>query len=125
MSLTTLSNLGIDNTALFQLTPIPEYLPVLQQPKAQMTTNIPQMEVKRIELVKEEPSKGDRIGDMKIKDIMIKMSESFDGITNDLYNKPEDATLVTYIVEICQKDNRYFYIGLLLFIIVFVLLIFK
>lgn len=126
MSLTTLSDLGIDNTALFQLTPIPEYLPVLQQPKAKMTTNVPeQMEIKKIELVKEETYEGDRIGDMSINNIMAKMSDSFDGITTDLYNKPEDATLVTYIVQVCQKDNRYFYIGLLLFIIAFVLLMFK
>jgi hypothetical protein len=122
----SLQDLGLD-TPFYQLTPLQQYVPILQQPKANMTTNIPHSNVfvtQRPSPVEQEKTQK-HVADLSTRELLHKISVSFDDMVVDAYNKPENVTFIQHIYAVCRKDDRYFFLGILLLIVVVILVLFE
>lgn len=93
-------------------------LPILQQQvEIQGNSPAPAAPAAVIPQVVESPKEKDAeiIGFSKFnKDFSKSMMSIFD----EIYDKPESTTWVTYIVHVCTKENRPSYIGVLLIIMI-------
>jgi hypothetical protein len=113
-------------------------IPILQQEKSSITTNpfIPNdQKIKELEIIDKEANKiiedaynknkTSSIANLSITDIVKNIADSIIGLLDDLFTKPEDINWVDYILNILQKNQRYTYIGILLLIIAFYILIIR
>jgi hypothetical protein len=123
----SLHDIGLETP--YQLVPLPEFLPVLQQPKAYMTTNVPHSNkvvvVSPVGVSPVNETENTAVVDMSIRDLLQKVSSSFDDMVLEAYEKPKDVTVLQHIWIVCQKNERYFFIAILLLIFVFVMLFFE
>lgn len=111
-------------------------IPILQQKKADMTTNPfindsvtheqdnqvnETNEVNDQNIVKKSKKNKYTVGFMKFN---TEFSNSVMGFFDDIYEKPEDKKWQEHIVYIVKKDNRHNYLGvLLIFVIMFMILV--
>ena len=84
--------------------------PILQQTKSKITTN-PFI-------------KGDQ-DNIISNDINKKVSATFMNVLEELFNKPENESWNSYLLDMFQKENRLNYVAILLFIVVLYILIIK
>lgn len=125
------SNMSVNN-----IVNITNPIPILQQERSQITTNpfipneqqtleLQQLDKRANEIIEESYNKNktNSIANLNLRDISKNISSSFIGIFDDLFNKPEDIKWVDYIFLIFQKDQRYAYIGVVLLMISFYMMI--
>jgi hypothetical protein len=121
-----------------QIVNITNPIPILQQERSQITTNpfipneqqtfeLEQLDTKANQIIEEtyNKNKTNSIANLNLRDISKNISSSFIGILDDLFNKPEDIKWIDYIFFIFQKDQRYAYIGIVLLIIAFYMMIIR
>lgn len=96
----------LPNTTL----PLSNPEPILQQTKSNITTN---------PYIVPEPL------NPTFTDINKGISQSFIGLLDDLFNKPDDANWDDYLKMIIAKDNRFNYLAVLLFFIALYILLIK
>jgi hypothetical protein len=119
-----------------QIVNITNPIPILQQERSQITTNpfipneqqtfeLEQLDTKANQIIEEtyNKNKTNSIANLNLRDISKNISSSFIGILDDLFNKPEDIKWIDYIFFIFQKDQRYAYIGIVLIIIAYYMMI--
>lgn len=113
-------------------------IPILQQERSQITTNpfipneqqtleLQELDKRANEIIEESYNKNktNSIANLNLRDISKNISSSFTGIFDDLFNKPEDTKWVDYLFLIFQKDQRYAYIGVVLLMIAFYMMMFS
>lgn len=113
-------------------------IPILQQQRSSITTNpfIPneqrEFELESIskdanKIVESEylKNKTSSIQNKTLQEINQNIANSVVGILDDLFKKPSETNWHIYIIEICTKEQRYAYIGILLIFISIILFIFK
>jgi len=121
-----------------QIVNITNPIPILQQERSQITTNpfipneqqtleLEQLDTKANQIIEEtyNKNKTNSIANLNLRDISKNISSSFIGILDDLFNKPEDIKWIDYIFFIFQKDQRYAYIGIVLLMIAFYMMIIR
>jgi len=87
---------------------------ILEQPKSQMITN------PYITFTNHTPI----VPKYSQKNFHHNISASIIGVLDDLLNKPSDVPWNSYLVSTLRKDQRYFYVGILLVVLsIFFLLI--
>jgi predicted Holliday junction resolvase-like endonuclease len=109
-------------------------IPILQQPKSKITTNIlipneqKEIEYETVDIKEKEKldQKKDEIKKKGIKyesfaTIHNRISESILGVITDLFKKPEDEYWTEHIINIFMKDERYAYIGVFLIFIALII----
>ena len=124
------------NMSVNNIVNITNPIPILQQERSQITTNpfipneqqtleLQQLDKRANEIIEESYNKNktNSIANLNLRDISKNISSSFIGIFDDLFNKPEDIKWVDYIFLIFQKDQRYAYIGVVLLMISFYMMI--
>lgn len=113
-------------------------IPILQQPKSSMTTNIlipneqkeenyeivDKIELEKLNKRKEELQKTS-IKYTSFGDIHKRISESVLGIMTEIFDKREDDKWVEHIKNTFTKDQRYAYIGILLIIISIIIIVLR
>jgi hypothetical protein len=108
--------------------------PILQQQKSKIITNpFISDNVKLAELndlqdnanliIQNEYDKSTGISSLSLFEIHKNITNSFIGFLNDLLNKKDDSPWIEYFFAILKKDQRYVYIGMLLIIIAFIILL--
>ena len=120
-------------------------IPILQQPKAEMTTNpyitgpvsstdslqqskkedqIQKDQIQKDQIQKEKSQKYTQdTGAIGFGDFNQNMSVSIMGLMDDIYEKPTHIAWNEYIIKIIKKDDRYNYIVItLMFITMFIIL---
>jgi hypothetical protein len=108
--------------------------PILQQQKSKIITNpFISDNVKLAELndlqdnanliIQNEYDKSAGISSLSLFEIHKNITNSFIGFLNDLLNKKDDSPWIEYFFAILKKDQRYVYIGMLLIIIAFIILL--
>lgn len=113
-------------------------IPILQQERSQIITNpfipneqqafeLEQLDKRANQIIQESynENKINSISNLNLRDISKNISSSFIGISEDLFTKPEDVKWIDYIFLIFQKDQRYAYIGIVLLMIAFYMMIVK
>ena len=121
-----------------QIVNITNPIPILQQERSQITTNpfipneqqtleLEQLDTKANQIIEEtyNKNKTNSIANLNLRDISKNISSSFIGILDDIFNKPEDIKWIDYIFFIFQKDQRYAYIGIVLLMIAFYMMIIR
>jgi hypothetical protein len=111
---------------------------VLQQEKSSITTNpfIPNeqrlLELESIEtdankIIEKEylKNKTSSIKNKTLQEINQNIGISVIGVIDDLFKKPPETTWNIYLIEICTKEQRYAYIGVLLIMISIILYLFS
>lgn len=88
--------------------------PILQQTKSKITTN---------PLIQE--TGFDSPVNPTFNQINEKVSITFIGILDDLFNKPENESWNSYLPKVLSKDDRYNYIAVLVFFIALYILLVK
>lgn len=101
----------LQNTTL----PLSNPEPILQQTKSTITTN-PYIVPANVDVKPVNPT---------FTDINKGISQSFVGLLDDLFNKPDDANWDDYLKMIIAKDNRFNYLAVLLFFIALYILLVK
>jgi len=127
-----------NNMSVNEIVNITNPTPILQQERSQITTNpfipneqrileLEQLDKSANQIIEESYNKNktNSIANLNLRDISKNISSSFIGISEDLFNKPEDVKWVDYIFLIFQKDQRYAYIGVVLLMIAFYMMIIK
>ena len=94
--------------------PLSNPKPILPQTKSQITTN---------PFIKETGT--DTPYNPTFNQINEKVSVTFVGILDDIFNKPDDQPWNSYIPKILSKENRYNYIAVLIFFIALYILLIK
>ena len=94
--------------------PLSNPRPILQQTKSKITTN---------PFIKETGS--DAPYNPTFNQINEKVSVTFIGILDDIFNKPDDESWNSYIPKILSKDSRYNYMAVLIFFIALYILLIK
>jgi len=121
-------------------------VPILQQPKADLTTNpfisgttptqqistqqtTPQISTQQISTQQTTTPQSTQENDSSLPgvigftDFNKKMSNSIMGIMDDMYEKPNDVSWQEYIPYVVGKESRYNYLGVtIIFIIMFIIL---
>lgn len=87
---------------------------ILTQTKSDITTN---------PFIK--PVENDMPVNKSLNEINTNVSITFMGFLDDLFNKPDNQSWPSYLVEIIRKDERYNYFGILLFFISLYILLIK
>lgn len=109
---------------------------ILLQTKSKITTNpfIPNdQQVFELETIEKEANtiltnaynEKLKLTNMSVKHIGENISESFIGIINDVFAKPQNVFWKDYIPMILQKDQRYTYLGILIILIALYVLLVK
>lgn len=113
--------------------------PILQQPASSVINTNPfipneqrELELKVIQRQANEiienayqSNKTSSIANLNLKQINKNISDSFLGLVDDLYSKPKDVPWKHYIPTILEKEQRYAYLGALLILISFYILLSK
>ena len=94
--------------------PLSNPKPILQQTKSQITTN---------PFIKE--TGADTLYNPTFNQINEKVSVTFIGILDDIFNKPENESWNLYLPKILSKENRSNYIAVLIFFIALYILLIK
>lgn len=113
------------------------HLPILHQMKADMDTTafIPedqrQREINSLqesanEIIQQAHSDSQvSIKNLTLGQILTNTSDSFIGLSNDLFLKPQETPWNDYIGHILTKDSRYVYLGIIMIFIVMYIFLFR
>lgn len=72
-----------------------------------------------------ESNKTSSIANLTLKEINTNVSNSFLGLVDDMYQKPDDIPWKVYLPKILEKEQRYAYLGVLLILISLYILLSK
>ena len=106
-------------------------VPILQQPKADLTTNpfisgttpTQQMTPPSTQQISTQENDSSLSGVIGFTDFNKKMSNSIMGMMDDMYEKPNNVSWQEYIPYVVGKEHRYNYLGVtIIFIIMFIIL---
>jgi hypothetical protein len=127
-----------NNMSVNKIVNITNPTPILKQERSRITTNpfipneqrileLEQLDKSANKIIEESYNKNktNSIANLNLRDVSKNISSSFIGISEDLFNKPKDVKWVDYIFLIFQKDQRYAYIGVVLLMIAFYMMIVK
>ena len=95
----------------YEILPLNTPINILQQPKAEMTTNPFIVEAE----IKDENEKDHK--NLPFSKINENIAVNFMGLLDDLFNKPEDEHWRIYLPMILSKNDRYTYLAILIFFV--------
>lgn len=129
----TINRLPGEGTEIpYAILPLNSPINILQQPKAEITTNpfikpITADQIEEVEKIEEiEKINFEKIDkNIPFAEINEKLSLNFIGFIDDIFNKPNNDNWINYITIILNKDDRYTYFAIFLFLIALIIIYFS
>jgi hypothetical protein len=107
----------------YAILPLNSPINILRQSKAKITTNpfIKPIDTEQFEEVKEQK----KHKNIPFAEINENLSLNFIGFIDDIFNKPDDDNWINYLTIILNKDDRYTYFAIFLFLIALIIIYFS
>lgn len=110
---------GETNEIQYAILPLNSPINILRQSKAKMTSNPFIKPIDESDIILEDIVKHKNIEFGEIND---NISLNFMGFMDDIFNKPDDENWINYLKIILNKDDRYSYFAILLFLIALIII---